>query len=313
MKNQNLLCALLYLTVLPSFAALPESTESPQAVTVSMRPYKGTRSVVAVKVNGTGPYDFMVDTGATVTVLDTALFDELGLRGEGTSKVASPAGATIQISSVAKEVTLDCLSVRNVMVVSMESPMIESDYRTVRGILGENFLRHFDILIDNQHRKMTLDAGEGLADSLAGERLPITFAPLPQGGENTYRPMISARMQDYGHARLLLDSGAASLVLLQSWNPMKAFGDGTRLRTVNGVMPCESTNDRLFLGKGTVSDLPMKSCQSATVKPKDSEGILPTAVFKQIFISHAGSYAIINPAKRCKVPQEMAAVTPLSQ
>ena len=312
MKNQNLLCALLYLAVLPSFAALPESTESPQAVTVSVRPYKGTRSVVAVKVNGTGPYDFMVDTGASVTVLDTALFDELGLRSEGTSKVASPAGATIQISSVAKEVTLDCLSVRNVTVVSMESPMIESDYRTVRGILGENFLRHFDILIDNQHRKMTLDAGESLADSLAGERLPITFPPLPQGGENTYRPMILARMQRYGHARLLLDSGAAGLVLLQSGNQVKGFGDGT-VRTVNGSMPCESTSDMLFLGKGTESHLPMESCQSATVKPKDSEGILPTAIFKQIFISHAGSYAIINPARRLNVAREIAVVTPLSR
>jgi predicted aspartyl protease len=319
MKNQSLLRTLLYIPVLLSFAAVPGSAESPQTVTVSMRPYKGTRSVVAVKVNGTGPYDFMVDTGATVTVLDTAMFDELGLRGEGTSKVTSPGGATIQISSVAKEVTLDCLSVQNITVVSMESPMIESDYRSVRGILGENFLRHFDILIDNQHRKMTLGAGDGLADSLAGERLPITFPPLPQGRENRYRPMISARTQRYGHARLLLDSGAASLVLLQWGNQMNGFGDGMRLRTVkklrtvNGSMPCESTNDRLFLGKGTVSDLPMESCQSDIVKPKDSEGILPTAIFKQIFISHAGSYAIINPARRLNVAREIAVVTPMSQ
>ncbi len=53
-----------------------------------MRPYKGTRSVVAVKVNGAGPYDFMVDTGATITVLDTALFHELGLRAMGSSRIS---------------------------------------------------------------------------------------------------------------------------------------------------------------------------------------------------------------------------------
>jgi hypothetical protein len=62
-----------------------------------------------------------------------------------------------------------------------------------------------------------------------------------------------------------------------------------------------------------VGNLPMVSCQSATVKAQDSEGILPTGLFKQVFISHAGSYAILNPQKRGNLPLEMAALTPLSQ
>jgi predicted aspartyl protease len=77
---------------------------------VSMRPSKGARTVVAVKLNGAGPYDFMVDTGATVTVLDTALFQKLGLPAEGSSRITSSAGVTDQIRSVVKEVALDCLS-----------------------------------------------------------------------------------------------------------------------------------------------------------------------------------------------------------
>jgi hypothetical protein len=52
----------------------------------------------------------------------------------------------------------------------------------------------------------------------------------------------------------------------------------------------------VYLGKGTVSDLPMVSCESASAKPKDCEGILPKAIFKQVFLSHAGSFAIINPS-----------------
>ena len=163
MKSQTIFCALLQLAILLSFAALAASAESPQRVTVAMRPYKGARPVVAVKLNGAGPYDFMVDTGATVTVLDTALFDELGLRAQGSSRIVSSAGVTNQIRSLVKELTLDCLSVKNITVVSMQSPLKGSGYPTVRGILGENFLRHFDILFDNQHRTMTLDAADGLA------------------------------------------------------------------------------------------------------------------------------------------------------
>jgi predicted aspartyl protease len=313
MKYQNLVCALLYLAVLLLFATVPGGAESRQKVTVSMRPYKGTRAVVAVKLNGVGPYDFMVDTGATVTVLDAALFHELGLQALGSSRIVSSAGTTDQILSAVKDITLDSVSVRDVAVVSMKSPMNGTDYRAVRGILGENFLRHFDILIDNQHRTVTLDAGDGLADSLTGERLPVTFPPLPPGDEHRYQPRISVTVQTYGAASMLLDSGADMLVLLQWGNSRSGGGEGARLRTVNGSLPCESTHDKLHLGKGTVRDLAIMRCQTVTGKPSDSAGILPTAIFKQVFISHAGSYAIVNPTPRCDVALEMAALTPLSQ
>jgi hypothetical protein len=69
----------------------------------------------------------------------------------------------------------------------------------------------------------------------------------------------------------------------------------------------------VFLGKETVSDLPMVNCQGASVKANESEGFLPTAIFKRVFISHAGSYAIINPAKHSSVPAELAIVTPWPQ
>jgi len=71
----------------------------------------------------------------------------------------------------------------------------------------------------------------------------------------------------------------------------------------------------VHLGKKTISNLPMMSCQSTTVKTKESLGTLPTAVFKQIFISHAGCYAIINPTRvhPTQVPEEMAVVANLSQ
>jgi predicted aspartyl protease len=304
--------ALLCVVTLLAFAAVPVSAQSPHTVTVSMRPSKGARTVVAVKLNGAGPYDFMVDTGATVTVVDTALFNELGLPAEGSSRVTSSAGVSTQIRSVVKEVAVDCLSAQKIVVVSMKSPVAGSDYRAVRGILGENFLRHFDILFDNQHRKMTLDAVGDLADSLAGERLPIRSPPLPGYDEDRYRPMISVTVEASGQASLLLDSAATELILLRRGNQWKGFGD-TRVTTVNGRLTCESTTGRVFLGKETVSYLPMVSCQGASVKASESEGLLPTAIFKQIFISHAGSYAIVNPAKRSSVPAELAIVTPGSQ
>jgi predicted aspartyl protease len=307
--NRSLFCAFVQIAVLLSFATVPGFAGS--QVTVSMRPYKGTRTVVAVKVNGAGPYDLMVDTGATVTLLDTAMFHELGLRAEGLSQITSAAGATSQIRSVVNEITLDCFSVRNIAVVSLPAPVAGSGYGAVRGILGENFLRHFDILFDNEHRKLTLDAGQGLAESLSGERLPVTFPSLPREDDNRYRPTIRVTAEAYGPASLLLDSGATSIMLLQWGGKLQGQVYLARVRTVNGSIDCRVADDRLHLGKKMLDDGRILNCQSATVKPQDREGMLPTAIFKQIFISHSGSFVVIDPRKRFDAPREIAVVAPL--
>jgi predicted aspartyl protease len=307
MKHPNLSFTLL-LFVLMASLALPGSGESSRKVTVSMRPYRDTRFVAAVKVNGAGPYDFMVDTGATVCVVDTALFHELGLRAEGTLEVVSSSGASQQTRSVVREIALDGLSVVNVAVVSMQSPMAPYSH-AVRGILGENFLRHFDILIDNQHRTMTLDAGDSLAGSLSGERLPITFPLLPQGDDNRYRPTISVKLQAYGFARLLLDSGATSLALMRPRIEPIGLSDKLMLRTVNGSLQCDETMTAFYLGTATMRNVEIVTCQTGFGKSNEIEGTVPTGIFKQIFISHAGSYAIVNPTH---VPAEttVAALSP---
>src|ERR1700733_3614795 len=87
--------------------------------------------------------------------------------------------------------------------------------------------------------------------------------------------MISVTVQAYGQASLLLDSGATTLVLLQWRNRLQASVAEMRLRTVNGSLPCESTKDRVSLGKGTVSDFMILKCQSETVKPREHTGFFP--------------------------------------
>jgi predicted aspartyl protease len=299
-SNQGLFRALIRVIVVLALATVPGFAES--QATVPTHPYQGSRTVVAVKINGAGPYDFMVDTGATVTVLDPALFDELGLRPVGLSQVASAAGTSRQILAVVREITLDRFLVPNITVVTMRASLFSSGHGAIRGILGENFLRHFDILIDNEHGKMTLDAGDGLADSLTGERLPITFPSLPQDDDNRYRPTIWVTAEAFGHARLLLDSGAPSIMLLQWGGKLNGYGSSMHLETVNGSVACKASADLLHLGKRLVGNLTVLTCHSALVKPQEREGILPTAIFKKIFISHASSYVIIDPTRRPTVP-----------
>ncbi len=55
------------------------------------------------------------------------------------------------------------------------------------------------------------------------------------------------------------------------------------------------------------------SCQVPVRSGRDHEGNLPTGIFKQLFISHAGSYAIVNPGKSKQAAQEIAAVIPMER
>jgi predicted aspartyl protease len=315
MRNHSL-SALLLATLVLFFANLSASAQSSQPVTVSMRPYKGDRAIVAIKINGAGPYDFMVDTGATASILDAALFQELGLKAESTVIVRSVAGTDQEAASSIKEISLDGVSVQNVRVLRVEKLPLGSEYRGVRGVLGENFLQHFDILIDNQHHKMTLDAGTALAESLGGERLPVTFPPVAEGQEMRYRPLVSVTVSGYDShpIQVLLDSGADHFVLVGAKTlPVHSQLTALKVGTVNGSMNCMSSENDVRWGKATATGVSMVMCQSAIENGRDYAGTLPTTLFHQIFLSHAGAYVIVNPGKAPHAPQEVAAVTPLAR
>src|ERR1700676_3890134 len=49
-----------------------------------LRLVQRSQIVVSITINHTGPYDFLVDTGAQVTTVDPALAAELHLRTQGT-------------------------------------------------------------------------------------------------------------------------------------------------------------------------------------------------------------------------------------
>src|ERR1700743_3420525 len=74
----GLLCALQV-----AFADVYQSTVMP------FRLVNGFAVIVPVTVNGHGPYDFMLDTGSTVTAVDRELGQELALQAEGQGTVTT--------------------------------------------------------------------------------------------------------------------------------------------------------------------------------------------------------------------------------
>src|SRR6201985_913626 len=79
---RTLFCTLLRPTAMLSFVASLGFGQPATPVSVPAR-VSGTSLIVPVKVNGAGPYDFVLDTGSNTTLIEDSLFEELGMQPEG--------------------------------------------------------------------------------------------------------------------------------------------------------------------------------------------------------------------------------------
>src|SRR4051794_3287095 len=150
-----------------SITAEAESHCAGNSQAMKPRLVAGALLIVPVKINQAGPFDFIVDTGSQLNVIDSALAAQLKVKSEVT--VGLVTAATVLEASV---VVLDSLETGSQRVakplaavqdlgpiqaaVQDLGPIQAADSR-IRGVLGENFLAHFDVLIDYPHGLLCLD------------------------------------------------------------------------------------------------------------------------------------------------------------
>ena len=118
----------------------------------------GAAIVVPAYINGSGPIDLILDTGATLTCLDSTLVRELALptrRGAIGAAVGVGGAGRVQIVNVdsmrvgqarAQELSVCALDLAGLRVVG----------RDVRGLLGLNFLRSFRMTLDFDRKTLQL-------------------------------------------------------------------------------------------------------------------------------------------------------------
>jgi predicted aspartyl protease len=136
----------------------PAST-TPGEVPFEMTAPNDAAIIVPVKINGHGPFKFVLDTGATFTCIDQKLVDQLQLpewRGPlGIGLVRPTEGAV-------KFVSLDTFEVGNVKATGMKACAIDFSHLPTggldaHGLVGLNFLKSFQVRIDFKHRILRLD------------------------------------------------------------------------------------------------------------------------------------------------------------
>lgn len=265
----------------------------------------GALLIVPVKINGDGPFDFMVDTGSELNVIDPALATQLELKSQ--ARVGLVATSTVFQASV---VVLDFLEAGSLGVakplaaVQDLGPIQSADPR-IRGVLGENFLAHFDVLIDYPHGLVCLDDASLMQMELRGERIPLvaskhheTDVPFSE------RLVVSVNLADTGTRPILLqvDSGSDGPILYAGNKELEQ----PLLRRAKLQGPNVSAERRAFavlplqdmrLGSRIVRRVPFVTPASPALNDPDREedGILATVLFHRVYVSHSGQFVIFDP------------------
>ena len=291
----------LAILVLPALYAVPRCPGNVASLTLRLT--QGSLIVVPVEINHSGPYDFLVDTGAQITTVDSSLAVNLGLKAQGTTGVAGV--ATYARYAFAN---LDLLQagthiIPNALVVIQDLKQLRQADPRIRGILGDNFLEHFDILIDNRFHLLCLDDSHTLALATGGEHVALVEPRGTQHDMPFTRPMIvSARLSAAKAAPMLLrlDSGSNAPVLYETSPQVRDMSRKSVLRrVVNGVDQAFAVFAAQDLEVGTkyVRQLPfvvpMNSLGDGP--PPREDGVLPTMAFQRVFISSAGRYIALEP------------------
>ena len=106
--------------------------------------------IVPIHLNGTGPYRFVLDTGATLTCLDEVLADSLDLP-ENRGQLGY--GAGVGGAGNVRLVTVDSLRLGqtkafDLTTCALDLSQLEQAGMEIDGLLGLNFLKSFRMTLD---------------------------------------------------------------------------------------------------------------------------------------------------------------------
>jgi hypothetical protein len=155
---------------------------STQSAVVPMR-YAERHVWLKVSVNGEPAQDFLLDTGASVTVLDSAYAAKLGLTThgsmQGTGAGSSGQFAFTSVNTIHVEGQAGSgieLTSQHVVVAPLSKYLKSYFWRDTPGVLGYDFLSRFVNAIDYEHQTLTFTDPEAFQYTGKGQAIPISFS-----------------------------------------------------------------------------------------------------------------------------------------
>jgi len=267
-----------------------------------------------VMIDDLGPFEFIIDTGAQITVLDPAIAARLGLRSRGTVGVLSVSRFAQSDIVDLESISIGPYRVAKLSVALQDLDRLRSSHSEIHGILGLDFLMHFDLLIDNAHRLICLDESREMQAAILGDRIGVVrhdeanassryvapvLVPVHLPGDREQNTVL--RVDSGSSAPLLFSNRGDILPWLQKAHASSGNVSGTSKRLLLAALPAQSVRIANHLERQIVFLTPIGDGSPRYKEMED--GLLPTALFKEVLISFRDGFVVFNPHDACPQPQ----------
>jgi hypothetical protein len=139
----------------------PPAALAPEGSVLAVASDMADRMTVPVRLNGAGPYPFVVDTGSNRTVVSDVLAQQLGL----------PVGEVLQVHtatgvSSTPSVRIAELTVGNRRLRNLHAPVLTAQNLGALGMLGIDAVADQRLLLDFRHHNMSITGGRTRQDDM---------------------------------------------------------------------------------------------------------------------------------------------------
>jgi len=261
---------------------------------IPFRTASNTLIIIALTANGEGPFNFIVDTGADTTIVDQSLASKVSLPPVSRVQQTTLAGVQTLARGSMQTLSAGPVKVENLPVLVQDLSGLRKLDSHVDGIAGQNFLAHFNYLLDYRKHVIQIELGNEIRDSIGGDRLSM------ESSGNRMFLASEAQSLDRAKLRLLLDSGTNSIVLLRH---------ASRILDVRpqktGLEKTSSGSVRLGVGRIHLLTVGSEQFHNITValpaaEPAEriGDGLLPTVLFQSLYVNNREGFVVLNPRQK---------------
>jgi hypothetical protein len=259
-------------------------------------------NIVEVSVNNSGSYPFLLDTGAQITSVDPALASQFHLKPYEAAQVLGVASREAVPIAQLDDIQVGEGKVLRPFVAIQPLAQLQSADPSIRGVLGADFLRHFDVLIDQAHGLLCLGKAGEMRSYLHGEQLAFAAAHGNLDAVSTEPLILPVHLSGIAGPPLLLllDSGANAPFLwrvedvkrVRSASLQRRISADRKAGPTFSILPPQD----MQIGKLLVHQISFAARATDGDEPRkiDIDGLLPTAQFKRVYIDYNSRFVVLE-------------------
>jgi predicted aspartyl protease len=255
--------------------------------------------VVPVSINGRGPFQFLLDTGSSHSVISQSLADKLALPFIARTSVTTSTGREWRAVVSLNQTTIGSAQSEGLLASVAPAALLDEVARGIEGIIGQDFLFDLNYTLDYRRKRLVWRDEETHVD---GVRLPL----IAQEG----RYLVRIASGDNDRPVLLVpDSGSSGFVAYERNGRTAAFalfaaarfggpGSEPSLTTVHSLSGGQLART-LMLRELRLGSLTVRNQRVAIVARNqndvaEGDGLLPLHLFATVSFNARERYLLLH-------------------